>query len=257
MTKKRILFVGCSHTADSGFTEENQLKYHWPWLLSNRYDCYFQNAGLGGMSNDEIYYRCSEIILSYKFDLVVVMWSSIGRKWVYFEENNVDEYTIINYGHITGLNEDRSEVKKYTALHYSHFDNKFVEIKHWLIQSLSLAATLQHQNTPFIFIKGSDNYLSDILDAACNETRFGNLSENLKTILDLDNRPDLYIIERLMSLKALADKNNQSYWFNFDKPAFFSEHYTLDLADDGVHLGKLSNQKLDDELQDYLQDFNF
>lgn len=245
--KKRILFVGCSHTADSGFTEENQPKYHWPWLLSNHYDCYFQNAAIGGCSNDEIFYRCNEFIHSSQCDLVVVLWSNIGRKWIYFEDNNVDDFTIINNGRLAGVNCNHPGVIEYTKLHYSYFDNKFIEIKHWLLQTLSLASTLQELNLPFVFIKGFDNYINDLLSATVLPCGF-DLSNGLKNILDFDHRPDYYIAEKLRSLKTLLDKTNQNYWLNFDTEAFTSSCYQLDLADDQIHHGPKSNQKLFQDL---------
>lgn len=253
--KKRILFVGCSHTANSGFLPENQQKFHWPWLLSSYYDCFFQNSGIGGSSNEEIFFRCSEIVLTQRFDLVVVMWSNIGRKWVYFEDHNVDDYSIINQGSSVffgGLNSDSNALKQYAKIHYTYFNNRFIDIKKWLLQTINLATLLQRQNTPFVFIKGFDNFVTEILNSNYQNLNT-DLTPELKKILDFDNRPDFYIIEKLNSLKVLAQTANKPYWFNFDKHAFTSKHYQIDLSDDGKHLGRNANQKLFSELVEYFQ----
>jgi hypothetical protein len=253
--KKKILFVGCSHTADSGFTPENQPKHHWPWLISNHYDCYFQNAAIGGSSNDEIFYRCSETILSYKFDLVIVMWSSLSRKWLYFENKNVDDFTIINNGVCTGFNHANIDLKYYAKLHYSNFDNKFIDLKRWLLQTITLANLLSSSDTKFIFIKGFENYINDIIKSKFDVKGF-TMTNDLKKILDFDNRPDYYINEKLYNLKSLAAAANQEYWLNFNSFAFSSKHYAIDLSDDGKHLGKLSNIKIYQDLIKYIEEKN-
>ena len=245
--------MGCSHTEDSGFTPENQPKYHWPWLISDHYDCYFQNAGIGGSSNDEIFYRCSEIILSYKFDLVIVMWSSISRKWVYFEKDNVDDFSIINNGACKGLKHKNKELNDYAKLHYSNFDNKFIDLKRWLLQTIMLANSLFYYKTEFIFIKGFENCITDIVGATFTDNGF-KMSDDLKKILDFDNRPDYYINEKLSDLKALVAKVNQDHWLNFESFAFSSPHYAVDLSDDNLHFGKLSNRKIYQDLIKYIEE---
>jgi hypothetical protein len=253
MSRKKILFVGCSHTADSGFTEENQVKYHWPWLISQHYNCYFHNAGFGGSSNDEIFYRTSELVLQNSFDLVIVMWSDIGRKWVYFNENNVDDFTIINYGNTVGYNSSSPELKKYTKLHYAHFNNEFINIKHWVMQTLLLASLLKERKLKFLFIKGFDNYTTDIINSSYSTKNGFILSNSLKKFLDFNHRPDYYILQKLLSLKTLTDLANQSYWFNFDSHAFISPFYCVDVADDNSHPGIESNKKLYLDLVNYVQ----
>jgi hypothetical protein len=255
MIKKKILFVGCSHTANSGFTTENQPKYHWPWLISNHYDCYFQNAAIGGSSNDEIFYRCSELLLSSKFDLVIVMWSSLSRKWVYFEKDNVDDFTIVNNGICKGLNSTDKDLRHYAKLHYSYFDNKFIDIKRWLLQTITLANLLLSSGTKFIFIKGSDNYINDIIKANFRYNGF-EMSDDLKKILDFDNRPDYYINEKLYNLKSLTAVANQEYWLNFNSFAFSSKDYCIDLSDDSEHPGKLTNIKIYQDLIKYIEEKN-
>jgi hypothetical protein len=247
MTKKRILFSGCSHTANSGFSEENIKKFHWPWLLSDHFDCYFYNSAIGGSSNDEIFYRTLELVSQYSFDLVVVMWTSIGRKWEYFSDDNVDDFTILNGGVTLGFNKDDPNIQQYSKIYYSLLNNEYMDTKRWIDQTLALGAILKETNTKFVFIKGCENRVTDILNSGYTEFGF-DISDDLKSILDFNNRPDYYINEKLKELKLLTHRANQPYWFNFSDPAFISKTYCLDFSDDGEHLGKLSNQKLTSRL---------
>jgi len=249
---KKALFVGCSNTADSGFFEENRSKYHWPWLFCKRFDLFFQNSAIGGCSNEEIFYRTIEETQNTKFDLVVVQWSEIGRKWVYFEKNNVDDFTMINKGVVNGRNCNNREVIDYAKIHYLNFNNRYIAVKHWLLQTLSLASWLKHQGTKFIFINGFENSINDINDSEFEDPSF-KMTNDIKNILNFDQNPNYYINEKLSVLKKLVTANDQDYWFNFFGPAFISKFYNLDLADDGAHLGPNSNYKFYTELSKFYE----
>lgn len=253
MTKPKVLFVGCSHTADSGFTDENQRKFHWPWLLANRYNFYFYNAGIGGSSNSEIFYRTHELLLNSKFDLVIVMWSSLSRKWIYFNDNNVDDFTIINNATVQGLNASDKSARQYAGLHYKYFDNTYIDVKRWLIQCISLGNTLTLNQTDYVFIKGFDNCMHDI--ALANTDDFF-VPDSLKSMLDFDNRPDDYIRHKVSELKLLTSNAGAMQWVNFDSDAFTSDSFYLDLADDNSHYGKESNLKFYKLLENYFNKHN-
>lgn len=239
---KKVLFVGCSHTAHSGFSDDNAAKFHWPWLFCNEHNYYFQNAAIGGCSNEEIFYRTVEHTQNTKFDLVIVMWSKIDRKWIYFEDHNVDDFTLINNGVPGGNRCNEKLVKDYAKIHYSTFNNQYVSLKHWLLQTISLAALLQQQETKFIFVKGYENYVGDIFNSIHVDTRFV-ITPDMKKLLHFNSNPDYYIREKLNVLKHLADTANKPYWFNFTQPAFSSLYYKLDSADDNMHCGPESNKK--------------
>jgi hypothetical protein len=252
---KKALFVGCSHTADSGFTEQNLPRHHWPWLFCQRFDFLFQNSAVGGCSNEEIFYRTIEATNNHKFDLVVVMWSAVGRKWVYFEKENVDDFTIINNGIAIGHNCHHRDLHDYAKIHYSNFNNEYIAVKHWLLQTLSLAAWLKQREIKFIFIKGFENYIYDIVASEYHGSGF-KMPSSMKKLLNFDQNPDYYIYEKLTVLKDLVHSNNQDYWFNFAGPAFLSSYYDLDRSDDGAHLGAESNYKLYTELSKFYENIH-
>lgn len=247
-SKKRILFVGCSFTAvnDNGFSNNKQFLYHWPWLLARHLDVFFYNAGVGGMSNEEIFHRTIENVINTNYDLVVVMWSSIGRHWGYHSVNNVDDFTICNSEIPEGLLS--WEANQYTKLRITYFNNLYVELKKWLNYIISLDVFLTNQKQKFIFIKSFENYLSDFASAKLTSNGFVNI-DNIKELLDFDHRPDYYINEKLQNIKTLMSHVDTSHWLNFDTASYHAN--TVDYADDNSHPGILSNQQLFLELVEY------
>jgi hypothetical protein len=249
MPKKRILFVGCSFTADSGFLESNIAKYHWPCLTSNHFDCYYQNAGIGGSSNDEIFYRTVELTADQTYDLVVIMWTSLGRKWVHFSEPNIDDFTIINPGPL-GLNCDSDAVQKLHKLYLTYFNNQYVALKNCLTQIICVQHYFKHKKQSYVFIKGFTNLINSFDSVNYSENGFENISESLKKILDFDNNPDYRILDKIQKIKNLiqqVDLNNCIDFKNFD---FYSS--MTDLADDNAHPGIKTNQLLSSKLIEHI-----
>jgi hypothetical protein len=256
MSKKRILFVGCSFTANCGFNEFNQKKYHWPRLFSQHYDCFFYNAAVGGMSNDEIFYRTLENCSRQIYDLVVVQWSAIGRHWIYFNQSNIDDFSFINYGQVGGFIPDSSRMQllEYTRLHYSYFNNDYINLKRWLLLIIALDHILKNQNQSYIFVKGFENHLSDFRNVGVDNGGFQNI-EKIRHRLDFDNRPDYYIKEKIQVIKDLINVVDRTHWINFDSTAF--NDFSLDLADDQMHPGPLANKKLFLDLIDHCNQRGF
>lgn len=240
---KKILYVGCSFTENCGFSGENIAQFHWPHLLAEFLDARYHNAGIGGSSNEEIFFRTVETISRDKFDLVVIMWSSIGRKWVYFGDRNVDDYTMINNGVCKGFQSDHCEIKEYAKLHHGYFNNAYVDIKKWLCMILSLQEMLDRQETDFIFIKGFENFIHDFRSVTYDQQQgFNQCVEPLKQLLDFDNRPDWYIQQKISSIQQLMAKVNHDRWLNFHDSSF--DDMAVDTADDGRHPGPLTNHAL-------------
>ena len=243
MTKRRILYAGCSNTATSGFTPENQPLYHWPHLLSQHYICDHKNIAIGGMSNEEIFLRTVEEVTNNQYDLVVVQWTEIAREWVYFSDGNIDEWTNLSYASPAGFRESDSNAQLYAKLHYAYFDNMYMKIKKWVLLTLALEGTLKSQGIPFIFFKGFGNYIKEFQQAEYNETQgFVNLAKELKPILDFEHRPDFYIKNKLYVIKKLIDAMDENVWIGLN--SFSYNGNAVDLADDGDHAGPVSNQNL-------------
>jgi len=241
MIKKRVLFVGCSFTANSGFDNHNLTKYHWPCLVSDYFDCYYQNAGLGGSSNEEIFYRTIEFTSSQHYDLVVIMWSALGRKWIYFSEPNIDDFTIVNPG-TAGLRSDSAEVRTFHKMYINHFNNRYVSLKHWLEQIVCLQSYFTSKSQSCVFIKGFDNLISDFDKISYSENRFENMSDEIKTMLNFDNNPDYLLLNKIQNIQQLIKQVDLHNWIDFKRFDFVGS--TIDRADDQLHPGPMSNYNM-------------
>jgi hypothetical protein len=240
MSVKKSLFIGCSFTADCGFNIDNQPKYHWPQLVCQHTGHQIVNLAIGGMSNNEIFLRTIEAITLNDFDLVVIMWSEASRFWAYRSDHNVDDFTILNSGIAKGFKCLEDSTKWYSQLHYTHFNNQYVNTKSWLMYCLALEKMLKIQTIPYVFIKGFDNYVDDFANATYTN-RFNNV-EQLQDLLDFNNRPDDYILKKIKVIQSLIQAQDQSRWLNLYGPSFSS--MKIDLADDLSHPGPETNLQL-------------
>lgn len=244
MTNKKALFVGCSFTATSGFTIENQSKFHWPYLFCKDIGFDIVNLAIGGMSNNEIFLRTTEAVANDRYDLVVVMWSEVDRRWEYCSDKNIDDFTMLNNSIAKGYQSESDYAKEYAKMHYLHFNNRYIKIKHWLLNSWSLEQTLKSLTIPFVFIKGFSNNINQLHNVTYNNG-FRNI-QSLKFMFDFDNRPDFYIQNKLSVLQTLILKQDQTKWLNLFGPSFFD--MLIDVADDQSHPGPKTNQALADNL---------
>jgi len=251
MSKPKILFAGCSHTATSGFNEENRILYHWPQLLTTHYNAECNNIAIGGMSNEEIFLRTTEELVDQPADLVVVMWSAISREWAYFADNNIDDFSIINNGIPAGMRSTDTNLQTYAKLHYAQFNNLYIKLKKWLLLTISLENMLKNKNIQYIFIKGFDNLISDFNNIAyVPNSGFINVSTDIKFILDIKNRSDDYICQKLNIIKKLMAVVDRKNWIEFDNYQFSPAKF--DFADSGHHPGPKSNNFLVDKLINHI-----
>ena len=256
MTKKKILFVGCSFTANSGFTAENQPRFHWPHLLSRHYQTEFTNSGWGGSSNDEIVTRVAQATSKNSYDLVLVQWSEISRQWIYHSNQNIDDHTILMASDSPkGWLCDSNEVQQYAKLYHAYFNNPYANLRKWLCQVITLAGYLDSKNQPYVFVKGFENYVSAFKNIKyAPETGFKNLENSIKKFLDFDNRPDDYILHKIKEIQFLLDSAGKSNWLNFNSLSILDA--TTDLADDEMHPGIESNLELTKQLISYCDNNN-
>lgn len=251
---KKVLFSGCSFTYNSGFSPANQPLYHWPHLLESHFKFDSKNIALGGASNSEIFYRTVEQLSIDKYDVAVVQWSNISRLWVYNSQNNIDDYTILNSGRIDGFIVDRSATQQFADLYYKHFFNAAVSLKRWLLDIIALESLLFRTTTKYIFVKGFDNYLKLFSDFKKSNAK--EIPDELKLFVDFDNRPDDYMLQKINEIWLLMDVVSKFNWVNFDSTAF-SDFPTEkdDVACDGLHPGKNSNQKLANQIIPIFDDY--
>lgn len=249
MTFQKILFAGCSFTADCGFNENNRSKYHWPCLLEQHYDAMQTNIAIGGCSNEEIFHRAVEACIEIRSDLAIVMWSQLERQWIYFDDNNIDDFTIINNGIIKGNNSHRKEALTYAKLHYVYFNNQYMNLKKWLLQCIALANFFENHHQPYVFALGFSNLINSFKKIKYNNG-FIDLDDVCKAVLDFDNRPDDYIWKKINVLQNLIFQTSKLNWLDFNGSSFFDSQ--VDVADDGGHPGVLSNQKLYQQFVTYI-----
>lgn len=250
MSQKTILFAGCSFTSDCGFTETNRLQYHWPELFCKHFNCSSQNIAIGGSSNEEIFLRAVEHTIDTKVDLVVVMWSAIGRKWIYCSDRNIDDYTAINFGNLRGFNCSSDEVKDYAKMHYAYFNNEYMNLKHWLISAIALANYFESRQQPYVFARGFENCVDDFENLLYDTSHgFLNVSDNTRRLLKIDNNPDYLINNKAQIIKDLINHNKNLNWNNLLTPGFYESR--TDYADDLIHPGIKTNQLFCNQLIDY------
>lgn len=248
---RRLLFAGCSTSVISGFNPEDEKKYLWTNLISRHYNYQYDNVSKGGASNSEIFHRVVDAVVSnnYCYDLVIVVWSSIGRNWRYFEDNNVDDFTIID-SVIAGFCPSKSHrraAEEYCKIYYSYFNNLYVDIKHWLLDVLALENFLKAHNINYIFTKGHPNLVKEFLSVDYKEGQgFIDLDEQLKPLLDFDNRPDDYILEKVKHIQKLIKSIDQENFIGIDDGGFTPTR--IDSADDGMHPGPTTHRIFSEKL---------
>lgn len=203
------------------------------------------------MSNEEIFLRTVEELANNTYDLVIVMWSEIAREWAYFSDGNVDDFTIINYASPLGLREADPNVKLYAKLHYAYFDNQYIKIKKWLLLIMALESVLKIKGTPYVFVKGFDNYVTNFQQANyVDGLGFNGLTTALESMLDFANRPDFYISTKLNAIKKLMNTLDHTNWLDFDSYSFMGA--AVDHADDGDHPGPVTNSDLSIKLIEHI-----
>lgn len=254
----KILFAGCSSTATSGFNEENVPKYHWPHILAKHYRCEFDNIAIGGAPNNEIFLRTIDALIknNYQYDLVVIMWTSMSREWRYFERNNVDDFLMLHSDQIGGFVPDaecRWAANEYKKLHYSYFNNMYVDLKHWLLNTIALESVLKKNNINYVFAKAFGNLIYEFTSIEHNTNQFVNINSDIKEMLDLDHRPDSYILEKIQDIQRLIQQLDQQNFIELQGPGFMQSAW--DFADDRSHAGIQTNQAFAEKLIKHCSNF--
>ena len=153
------------------------------------------------MSNREISLRTIEnvVLSSNQFDAVIVQWSSLSRWWFYKEQNNIDDFTGINGNKIFGLS--TVDAKVFGKILPTQFNNRYMLLKQWLLDCISLANVLENK-VPYRFCLGFNNLLSEFNTIEYSDG-FKNLSDDLVDILNLQNCPDSYVLDKINVIKNL------------------------------------------------------
>ena len=151
--KIKMLYAnGCSWTA--GADLEDPSNTAWPILLSKKMEVDVFNAGLGGGSNDRILRTTIQFTKDWMETnnptelFVGIMWTSMYRTEVPFEENKNLHYEAIQFGNpwYTGYWKEYKD--NWVHKHVIDEDQLFQYSK----TVISLWLYLKHHNIPFLFM---------------------------------------------------------------------------------------------------------
>ena len=248
----RVLITGCSLSANhdqSGWRQEN-FHNHYSKILSKNINWTIVNRAIGGCSNREISLRTVENCLLETYDFCIVQWSSLHRYWFYESENNVDNETQILPRVCGWGNQELATIV--SKILVSNYLNDYMALKQWLLDQIFLQTFLEHKKITYIFIRGFPNYVHD-LEQLNEQKPFESVPKikiptNIKRILNFDDNPDDYILEKLLSLTTAYGEIDKSKCIGYNvNDAIYGmadKNYENDYADDGAHPGMLRNALL-------------
>lgn len=266
MSKKlKIFLVGCSYSSihwGSGWKEENYSNLY-PKILESNLGCEFINIAHPGMPNNEIFLRTIEHLTKNQnlYDFCIIQWSSLQRLWMYESGKN-----LVNPNHIFPFRPEDNHLSSnpflddFRKIILTYYQNDYIQLKHWLLNQIALQEFLRNKNIPYIFIKGFDNYISDIENLISKDfpIKAPSLSSSLKKLVCFEDHPDNSIEEFVNDLITLYTSIDKSccIGYNSSKNTYgLYEDLSDDWADDGKHPGKLANKLLATNIENYIKGY--
>jgi hypothetical protein len=236
-----ILVIGCSLSDDSGFIEPNgKVWHHYIPKLHN-----VTNLSISGHSNYKIFIKtCAEILANSSYDLVVVQWSSLFRLSL-----NKGLTIYDNHVHLT-LNGPTLGFDKFYDLWEKNFIHPRVTLTEFLSLVSALAAFLKLHNINYVFIKGSENFLNNLIFDSWRQCS----DEFLDIVMFRTHLPDWEIDQYYTPMRKLyvAMTNlTVGRWVNLDHQDWFSN--IIDVADDGAHAGILTNKMYYNQFNNFIK----
>ena len=186
------------------------------------------NISYGGHSNREILHKINKTLLIQRFDLVIIQLSSTNRHWFFREENFLD-YCIINGGSVSGA-QDRQEQTALETMQLK-FSNRLMEVEKDMVSLIMLQNYLETQRTPLVLIDGMGTL--KYID------RLRQSPDRVFAKLEPECQSDFGAAEYFTQLSSLAKQLNLNNAIGLDK-SFIEQQ--IDVADDRMHPGELSNQ---------------
>jgi hypothetical protein len=268
---KKIVFVGCSFTAGTGWNDKNSKKeakdspYLWVNLCHqkinqlNKFELI--NLGVGGASNTEIFENSVKAITDYKqnIDTLFVQWTSVPRYnftagfelWdtsVGFSRYNDRDINLHN-GDQWPRDYVNNLVNKLVVLHHDHWEIvKIVRYTHILSQLTKILGIR------IIFINGICPWDSDYFAKLDDSAKPEEYTEFTKTkILDIENRDD----SDIQKLYNLAHKHYDEvggitpcHWVNLYQS---QKNTQIDTNYDKKHPGINSNHLYFQQVKTFLE----
>ena len=237
-----VLFNGCSLVDRCGFEPHNIDKL-WVNLISDHLDWNTTNIGHGGSSNEQIMHRTiNELSMNDNYDMVVVEWSSIYRFQLFRQNPTWNIVTLNSYSNVF----DQPEDKKIHNLLWKHYNNDNALLNQNLNTMIMLARYIESLNIQYVFVRGFDNYISELHSVDDWKDLSDETKENLYT---LSSCADDYINECFQLHKKKLDIISKLKWAN--KGSLLG--MKVDLADDNNHPGPISNIKWKEMFVDYIK----
>lgn len=205
----RILVNGCSFSRGP---------ISWPYYLTNLTDITGKNIvnlACAGAGNTYIHETTTRILNKEKFDLVLIMWSEIGR--IDFQVESIDFFEKSTYtskyqssqndwpGKIINPINDQDYVEKNWVFGCSHINNdpilgKFFKnfymhvgykelVNQFIVKVISLQNTLKQLNIPYAFSFYQD-YIDQIKNCALIDWKKCIINDNISSIAERLNSYD-------------------------------------------------------------------
>jgi hypothetical protein len=147
------------YTVGDSFTYGQELpnpqEQAWPTLLANKLNKNLVNEGRGGAGNDFIVKKTIQAIAKYRPEIVIIAWTSFGRKEFADEHGPYTVWPGIAdsvFGSDPKLS-FRMDLVKYITL----YNNELYEYRCWLRQVILLQNYLQNNNIDYIMCNVFDN----------------------------------------------------------------------------------------------------
>lgn len=236
-----ILVVGCSFSDGSGFNEPKGKVWHHHIPKTHN----VTNLAVGGYSNYKIFVKvCTELLTSPHYDLVVVQWSSLFRLSL-----NKGLTIYENFTNFT-LNGSTQGYDKFYDIWQKNFIHPRIELSEFLTLISALADFLKNQNSNYVFVKGSENFLNNLTQTDWRQCN----NDFLDMVLHTSELPDWEIDQYYNLLRAqyqAMTKLTAEKWVNLDQQDWVSN--MIDLADDKKHGGILTNKMYYDQFNNFIK----
>jgi hypothetical protein len=231
--------VGDSISHTNGFHDpEGKL---WLDVFASRHN--ITNLSIGGQSNQKIFFKIAKELILNDFDFIIVQWGYLLRLTLNCNNSIYDNTMTMApkwYSH--------AMVEPIYNSWHNNFLHSRIAIEELLICITETAETIIKKNIPFIFIKGFENYFSDL-----QKENWQDCSEKYQTrVLFQQQLPDWeikkYHLEmRLLYLqmKNISGRN----WLNLDQLSWMDQR--IDYADDGTHPGIESSKKFGNDVVEF------
>jgi len=242
---KIFTFLGCSYTAGVGLNQEKLDINNYANLVGTHFKAQTKNLAVPGSSNYDIFMSAMNEILFSKQEIIFVQWSHLNRQSVHpvpglpglrLHSKIKSDY---KYNDLVFPKKILQTLVKYLYI-LNHDYYHITELANYvnILQTLST-------NTKIVFINGAIPWTEDIAKLDTMTNYANNLSTYSKELFDFEHNDDIRINQLFLDLNQQLQRINANLWVNMFSS--FVEN-KLDLANDNLHPGPKSHNKLADSI---------